>query len=171
MKLNPPIFQKNAGFGRCAYTLIEVLVASLSLGIIMATFFLGLVGGYSIINTSRQDLRATQILTQKTEFVRLCTWSQLNGLPSTFKDYYYSLGATNSSTTNVVYYGTISVGSAGSVIPGSPSYINQIKLVTISLAWTNNFGLHPVGHSRQMQTLVAYYGLVNYIYGSGFVQQ
>jgi hypothetical protein len=51
------------------------------------------------------------------------------------------------------------------------SYRDQIKLVTVSLVWTNNFGGKPVPHSRQMQTLVAYYGLVNYIYGAGFKQQ
>ena len=146
------------------YTLVEVLVSTALLGMMMAIFFTGIAGGYAIIDTFRQDLRATQILTQKTEAVRLCTWDQLNSLPDSFKDYYYSLGATN-STANTVYVGTIDVGSATNV-PSSASYQNNIKLVTISIVWTNRFGSQRVVHNRQVQTLVAYYGLVNYIYGS-----
>jgi len=155
-----------------AFTLVEVLVGASILAIMMVTLFAGLATGYSIINTLRQDLRATQILTQKTEAVRLCTWTQLNSLPQSFQDYYSPFGTTNAGSTNsLTYYGTISVGSASSVIPGSPTYQSQIELVTIGLVWTNSVGSHQVAHNRQMQTLVAYHGLVNYIYGSGFVQQ
>jgi prepilin-type N-terminal cleavage/methylation domain-containing protein len=159
----------NPGFGCRGYTLMEVLVAAVVLGITMVIFFAGITGGYAIINSFRQDLRATQILTQKTEAVRLCTWSQLNSLPQSFTDYYYSLGATN-TTANTVYAGTISVGAATN-IPSTVSYYGQVELVTIGVAWTNKFGAQPVVHRRQMQTLVAYYGLVNYLYGAGFIQQ
>lgn len=151
------------------YTLVEVLVAAAVLGITMTIFFAGITSGYAIIATFRQDLRATQVLTQKTEAVRLCTWSQLNSLPQTFTAYYYSLDPTN-NTANTAYAGTISVTDATN-LPNSVSYYDKIKLVTIGVTWTNNFGGHPVVHQRQMQTLVAYYGLVNYIYGAGFIQQ
>ncbi len=150
-------------------TLVEILVAVAVLAIMMVIFFAGITGGYAIINTFRQDLRATQILTQKTEAIRLCTWSQLNSLPQSFTDYYYSLGTTN-STANTTYKGTISVGAATN-IPNTVSYYANVKLVTVSVVWTNNFGGHPVVHNRQMQTVAAYYGLVNYIYGAGFTQQ
>jgi type II secretory pathway pseudopilin PulG len=150
-------------------TLVEILVAVGVLGILMVIFFAGITGGYAIINTFRQDLRATQILTQKTEAVRLCTWAQLNGLPQSFTDYYYSLGTTN-TTANTVYKGTISV-TAATNIPNTATYYDRVKLVTVGVVWTNNFGGHPVVHNRQMQTVAAYYGLVNYIYGAGFTQQ
>jgi prepilin-type N-terminal cleavage/methylation domain-containing protein len=159
----------NFVFYRRAYTLVEVMVAGAVLGIMMVIFFAGIAGGYNIINTFRQDMRATQILTQKTEAVRLCTWSQLNSLPLSFTDYYYSLGATN-TTANTVYKGTISVGAATN-IPNSVTYYDRVKLITVGVVWTNNLGSRPVVHNRQMQTLVAYYGLVNYIYGTGFIQQ
>ena len=133
----------------------------------MAAFFAGLGFGFGVVNTERQDLRATQILTQKTEAVRLLTWDQLHSLPIKFQD--YSSGSTNSAPS-VTYYGTISVGPA-SCIPGSASYYSNINLVTVSLLWTNSVGANYIAHSRSMQTLVAYYGLVNYIYGQGFVQQ
>jgi type II secretory pathway pseudopilin PulG len=154
---------------RAAFTLVEVAVAAGLLGITMAAFFACLASGLSVVNTSRQDLRATQILTQKTEAVRLCTWEQLQSLPTSFQDYYYPTGTTNSAP-GITYYGTISVGPA-TCIPSSASYYPEINLVTISLVWTNYLGSHAIVHNRQMQTLVAYYGLVNYIYGSGFIQQ
>ena len=161
---------ENPGQSNRGATLMEVLVAIAVLGIMMVIFFAGITGGYAIINTFRQDLRATQILTQKTEAVRLCTWSQVRSLPTSFTDYYYSLGTTNSAA-NTTYAGTISVTAPSPVIPSSAGYYSRVKLVTIGVTWTNNFGNHLVVHSRQMQTVVAYYGLVNYIYGTGFVQQ
>lgn len=162
--------QTNKRRACAAFTLIEVMVGAGLLGIMMAAFFAALGSGMAIINTARQDLRATQILTQKTEAVRLCTWSQLASLPASFQDHYYSDGTTN-STPGVTYYGTISVGPATNCIPSTASYSDKIDLVTIGLVWTNYYGAHAMVHSRQTQTLVAYYGLVNYIYGSGFVQQ
>jgi len=137
------------------------------LATIMVAVFAGLTGGYAVMSTFRQDLRATQILTQKAEAVRLCTWSQLNSLPQTFTDYYYTLGTTN-TPANTVYSGTISLTQPNSL---PAAYRSQVKLVTVSLVWTNNFGGKPVPHNRQVQTLVAYYGMVNYIYGTGFKQQ
>ena len=153
-----------------AFTLVEAVLAVGLLGVALAAFFACLGSGLNILDTSRQDLRATQILAQKTEAVRLCTWSQLASLPTSFKDYYYTSSLTN-GTPGITYYGRISVGSATNCIPNSVSYQTNIDLVTINLVWTNYLGTHAIVHNRSMQTLVAYYGLVNYIYGQGFVQQ
>jgi hypothetical protein len=141
------------------------------LALIMATLFAGLAVGYGAMDTFRQNLRATQILTEKTESVRLCRFDdQL--LPLNNMSFQESYTYNNETSTNkLVYYGKITVASSSSVIPNNPSYQDKIKLVTISLVWTNNVGSRKVPHSRQMQTLVSYYGLVNYIYGSGFTQQ
>ena len=150
------------------FTLVEIMIGVGVLGLMMGAFFAGLAAGFAVVNTARQDLRATQILTQKTEAVRLCTWAQLNSLPSDFKDYYYS-GSTNDAPS-VTYYGTISVAPA-TCIPVTTSYYSNIKLITINLVWTNYLSEHSIAHSRSMQTLVSYNGLVNYIAGDGFIQQ
>lgn len=149
-----------------AFTLVEVVVGAGLLGIMMIAFFTGLASGLAVINTARQDLRATQILTQKTEAVRLCKWDQLATLPTSFQDYY-----TSQSTTNGIYYGTISVTSPNPYISSAASYYSNIDLVTINLVWTNYLGAHAIVHNRQAQTMVSYYGLVNYIAGPNFVQQ
>jgi type II secretory pathway pseudopilin PulG len=166
----------NARFGKAAkpkakagYTLVEVVLGTGVLGAMLAAFFMALGSSWAIVNTARQNLRATQILTQKTESVRLCTWLQLTNLPTSFIDYDYSSSTTN-GTPSATYYGTISVGPPINYIPNTVSYYGNIDLVTISVVWTNYYSSHPVVHNRQTQTLVAYYGLVNYIYGTNFVQ-
>jgi len=151
-------------FGQFAYTLVEVVIGVAVIAFILASVFAGFASGFGIINTSRQDLRATQILTQKMEAIRLCTWSQLAMLPQTFQEY-YSPGATNNAS-GAVYYGTISIGSATNVITGNPSYSNQIDLVTVSVVWTNFVESRQMVHNRQMQTLAAQNGIQNYIYGA-----
>ncbi|HKW28172.1 MAG TPA: hypothetical protein VJT54_02470, partial [Verrucomicrobiae bacterium] len=78
-----------------AFTLVEAVLAVGLLGVALAAFFACLGSGLNILDTARQDLRATQILAQKTEAVRLCTWSQLASLPTSFKDYYYTSSLTN----------------------------------------------------------------------------
>lgn len=161
MKVHPKIVLGNARLQVAAYTLVEVMIATLLLGIMMAIFFSGFSQGYLSLNTARQDLRATQILTQKTETVRLCTWAQLTNLPNSFVEYYTGSGT---NVVNGVYFGQISVANATN-IPNSVSYYGAIKLVTISVTWTNYISNRAVPHSRQMQTLASRDGMVNYIYG------
>jgi type II secretory pathway pseudopilin PulG len=150
-------------FGQFAYTLVEVVMGVAIIAFILASVFAGFASGFGIINTTRQDLLATQILTQNTEAIRLCTWGQLATLPHSFQQSYNVTGTTN-NTTGTIYYGTISVGAA-TMIPNTVSYYSNIDLVTISLVWTNYLHGHTVVHNRQMQTLSALNGIQNYIYG------
>jgi uncharacterized protein (TIGR02598 family) len=148
-----------------AFTLAEVMVAVAILGIMIVTVFSGFTVGWAIIHTSRDDLRATQILQQKIESIRLLTWDQLiNQCPGSFLDYYNPSGQGNTAV-GTVYHGTISIDPATSLV-GSVSYNNQVRLVTVSVSWTNLSGTKPVAHSRQMQTLSAMNGLQNYIWGN-----
>lgn len=145
-----------------AFSLVEVLVATAVLAFLMVAFFVTYTQSYFEMNTTREDLRATQILTQKTEAVRLCTWTNLSQLPVSFVDHYTDNSSTNGGVTT--YYGTISVGDATN-IPSSVSYYDDIKMVTINLVWTNYIRGRPVEHTRQVQTLSARNGMVNYLYG------
>jgi Tfp pilus assembly protein PilV len=143
-----------------AFTLMEVIVAVLVLTTISTAFYLGLSTCFSVIKTSREDIRATQIMMQKLEAVRLCTWSQLTNF--SFKEPYDPMGSTNNSS-GVYFYGTVTKGAVG--LPTAASYSNNMRLVTVSLNWTNNLGApHPF--SRQMQTYYARYGLQSYIWGA-----
>jgi hypothetical protein len=113
---------------------------------------------------SREDLRATQILMQKMEAVRLFTWSQLSNAPIAFVERYDPL-ETSSGSAGAVYSGVLAVGPA-SGIPDTLSYWSKLRLVTATVYWTNFSGGKRIVRSREMQTLVARYGLQNYIWGA-----
>src|SRR4051794_7273382 len=75
-----------------AFTFIEVLAATLVLGVVAVSIYFGLAAGDSEIKATREDLRATQIMLQKLEAIRLFTWSQVtdptNYLTSNFTEDY-----------------------------------------------------------------------------------
>ena len=156
---------QNAGGAVRAFTLVEVLVSVGLLAIMLAAIYPAFILGYASIKTTREDERATQIVTQKLESVRLCTWNELATYPATFVDYYNPLGLTN-GTQGTLYAGTMSVTPSTNVISSSVSYQSNVRLVTMGVTWTNYVNKIPIVHTRQMQTLSALNGLQNYIYGS-----
>jgi hypothetical protein len=122
----------------------------------MAGLYTGFVQGYRLLGAIREDRRATQILLQTTETLRLYTWSQLhdtNFLPQTFTT---SFDPDSSSNSGLTYTGQIAVTS----FPGSiESYSNNISLVTLSLNWRSQ----SISHQRQINTLVTSNGLYTYV--------
>jgi hypothetical protein len=146
---------------QAAFTVAEVAVAVFVLGTIGGGFCLALTSGFSMLQTTREDLRATQILMQKIEAVRLCTWSQLSNF--SFSESYDPLNGTNQAA-GAVYFGNVSIGPATS-IPNTASYAPNVCQVTVNLNWTNYSKGTAIPHTRQMQTQVARYGLQNYVWG------
>ena len=145
-----------------AFTLADVIVAVFVLGTVGGTFCIGLSSGFYVLQNTREDLRATQIMMQRVEAIRLCTWSELS--PFTFQENYDPLSGTNQAA-GAKYFGNLTLGPATSV-PNSASYAPNICQVTVNLTWTNYNLNVPVVHTRQMRTQVARYGLQNYIWGA-----
>jgi hypothetical protein len=143
----------------CAVAVVAIAATAL---------FVGFDNGFAMLRQTREDLRATQILMQKTEAIRLVAWNDLTNLPPTipFREYYTPPG-TNGVSSGTVYYGTINT-TAATNIPGSPPYLPYIHLITINLVWTNYIGSGSgstaVSHTRQMQTLSALGGMQGYIW-------
>ncbi len=146
---------------RAGYTIAEVLVAVMIVAIVAIACCGALSSGFCMVESSRQDLRATQILMQKLEAMRLCTWSQLTSF--SFREPYDPMGVTN-GTAGVMYAGNVVVSQATN-IPNTVSYFGDVRLVTVNLTWTNSDSSRPIAHRRQMQTQVARNGLQNYIWG------
>ena len=118
------------------------------------------------IEVRRENLRATQIMMQRMETIRLYTWSQLNNtnsyLKPTFVELYDPLGQTN-QTSGAIYVGQVDLSMPGTL---PPAYQTNMRAVTVSIYWTNYNGTKKIVRSRQAQTYVARYGMQNYIYGS-----
>lgn len=144
-----------------AFTLVEVIVAVLILAIIAGAFYAALSFGFTLMDATREELRATQILTQKSEAIRLCTWNQLCNF--SFSDTYDPLGGTTQGT---IYTGYVTTNTA-SAITNAAAYIPNMRMVAIDLYWTNyNSGKRIVQH-RTFRTHVARFGIQNYIWGAG----
>jgi hypothetical protein len=146
-----------------AFTIAEVLVAVCVLALAAISLYGGFATGFMLVDSTRQELRATQILTQKSEALRLCSWSALTNCPVSFSEL-YDPNSPNGSV-GVRYVGTISTNDPA-VIPNSMSYRSNMCLATITLFWTNFNGTRKVIHSRTSQTLIARYGIQNYIWGT-----
>jgi len=153
--------KKTDARSRAAYTLAEVIISVFLLATMAVSLFSALSYGFSNVQADREDLRATQILLQRTEAIRLCTWGQLQNM--TFQTTYDPSGASNGSS-GTVYYGKIETNSPVAV-PSSCGYRTNMVQVTVTVNWTNYVGARALAHSRTAQTQVARYGMQNYIWG------
>lgn len=145
-----------------AFTITEVLVAVVLFGILFASLYRGVTFGFATTQASRENLRATQILLNRMEGLRLFNWNQLvysNWIPATFTDYYYPL--TNSGqSAGITYTGTMVVTNNG-LLPNT-SYTNDMRAVTVTIQWTSA----GVSRTRTLTTYVARNGLQNYIFNN-----
>jgi prepilin-type N-terminal cleavage/methylation domain-containing protein len=149
---------------RRAFTIVEVLVAVTIMGMAIAALMVATSSGLRTIKQAREDLRATQIMAQRLETIRLLTWKQLNDTKyfntDIFTDYYDA-----DKSTGTVYYGKCELLSC----PYSVDYASSLKTVRITLTWTNgvlstNGVRFPYAHFRTNDTLVCSNGLQSYIY-------
>jgi type II secretory pathway pseudopilin PulG len=161
MNFNGTVNGKRRALG--AFSLVEVVIAVMLLGILATAIFGGFSSGLMAVQAGRENARATQILMQKMETVRLFTWSQgTNSFLATtnFTDYY----DPTAPNTGAIYQGSYSASAAPTTIPAD--YRNSMRLVTVNLYWTNYLGGSKgiKVQSRQMQTYVARYGMQSYVY-------
>src|SRR5438309_11552711 len=126
--------QTTAETGSRAFTLMEVLVAVAIISIEFVSLYLGMTQGFAIVQVARENLRATQILQEKMETIRLYTWDQItnNGfIPPTFTAAFYPAGS-QTNNQGATYQGT---GATSDVPPPlSPaSYAKDTKLVVVQV--------------------------------------
>lgn len=137
-----------------AFTLVELLFSFMLFGVSFAAMCLAIAFSISVTRTSRESARASQIMIEKMEYMRLYTWQQLtNGtsVPQTFTEY-LEPSATNRGTA---FSGRVSIAP----VPFNNNCSTNLRLVTISVNWNSK-----MPQSRQMQTFVARSGLQQYVY-------
>jgi type II secretory pathway pseudopilin PulG len=142
---------------QAAQTLAEIVVALAIVGFVFATLYAGISQSFSVVRTARENLRATQILEEKMEVIRLMTFDQVSFsfVPRTFTAL-YDASSTNSTNNSMVYTGTVTITNA----PVSEAYSNDLKMVQIDLTWSSG----NVSHTRQMTTFVSQVGMQGYLY-------
>lgn len=144
--------------GLQAFTIAEVVIAILI--VVIGTAGLMSCFGYSfkVIQKVRENQRATQIILEKAETLRLYSWDQVNSngfIPSTFTATYDGdTAASNYSGT--IYYGKVSIGN----FPYATSYQNYMRKLDLTLSWTS-LGMT---RTRSLTTFIAKDGIQNYVY-------
>jgi type II secretory pathway pseudopilin PulG len=146
-----------------AHSLPEAIIAVVVVGTMLVSLYAGFTSGFAVVRLARENLRATQIMLQHMESVRLYTWSQLQNpehhLKPTFVDYFDPLGEPSQG---VIYSGSVTLSPP---VDFPAAYSNDVRVVTVSVYWTNYNGDFEIVRGRQMQTLVARHGIQNYVLG------
>jgi len=151
-----PDFQKK--INQAGFTLAEAMVATLIVALLFTSLYSGISYGFTMINLARENLRATQILQEKMETLRLYNWDQINTagfIPTNFLAPYWD---TNSGITSPGFYYTGSVSIANA--PITESYSNDLRMVKVEVRWVSS----SVPRVREMETFVSKNGLQNYVY-------
>ena len=143
------------------FTLTETLVAVLIAGVMLPTLFTGLANAFSTVQATRENLRATQIMVQRMEAVRLASYKTLQDpafYPTNYTEYYCPSGPTSGKGT--VY--TLQYNWTNGLSSLPPSYRSNMMLVTVTASWKSG----NVQRTCSMQSYVARYGIQRYISGN-----
>jgi hypothetical protein len=123
----------------------------------LPTLFTGLANAFSTVQATRENLRATQILVQRMEAVRLASYKTLQdpgAYPTNSTEYYCPSQTSGKGTAYTLQYNW---APGPSSLP--PSYRTNMLLVTVTASWkTGN-----LQHTRSMQSYVARYGIQRYV--------
>ena len=143
-----------------AFSVVEVMVSVAVLGILFVSLYTGISTGFGSVQLARENLRATQILQERMETIRLYNWDQITTdgfIPLTFSEPFYTSNTnSNSAADDMIYTGRVDI----SPTVMNEAYSTNMRLVKVTLNWTSG----RVPRTREASTFVARYGLQNYIY-------
>ena len=145
-----------------AFFLLEATIGMALLGLIFMAMYTGLVSTTFSVQLSRENLRATQIMAEKLDTLRLYGWKQvvenpyyMQG-PFTVPVYSDDPSKPGNDATARMFEGEIVVEDA----PLTEPYAADLRLVTVRLRWAT--GKMP--RTRTMSTLISKQGLYRYVY-------
>lgn len=146
-------------------TFIDVLMATA----VITIMCLGVVGsltyGFYTMQMARENQRATQVMLEKVETLRLYNWDQINSngfIPTNWTDVYDPQAA--SGWQGVSYNGQLTISPFTNATSGSvstpPTYSTNLRQITLTVTWkTRN-----INRTRSLVTYVARDGMQNYVY-------
>ena len=142
-----------------AFTLVETAVATLLAAVMLPAIYASTAAGFALVQVTRENMRATQIILQRMEGIRLSSYKLIQdptSYPTNSTDYFCTNGKTNGAAYNISYNwqpGPVSL---------PPSYRSNVVLVTVNASWTSG----KVQRNRSMQSYVARYGIQRYVSGN-----
>lgn len=140
-------------------TLPETMIATGILALSIAGILGAIFSGFLIVERVRENQRATQIILEKVETIRLYSWPQINSsgfIPTSFTATYNPLAGTNSQ--GITYKGTFSIAPFPHT---SADYSDKMRQVTVTLSWVSK---QNTPRTRSFVTYIAEDGIQNYVY-------
>ena len=142
------------------FSIAEAVVGMGVVGIVCVALYSGLNGGIGTVRMNRENERATQIMTEKLDTIRLYAWDKVTTagyIPTTFTKPFNAVPpGTFNASPGTIYTGSVDITTIELPIAYKPN----VRQVTVTLNWTSG----SVARQRSMTTLVAKNGMQNYIY-------
>ena len=154
---------RKASFG---FTLVETMVATMVAAIMLSAHFLAFASGFAMVTVTREDLRASQIMLQRMEAIRLSGFSQLTDttkFPTNATEYYDEKHKTNGNggaAYTVSYSTKPGYQLVDTTMP--TTYRTNLMEVTVGVSWKSG----TTTRSRSMRTYVSRYGVESYVAGA-----
>src|SRR5215470_4112158 len=123
---------------KAAFTLVETMIATTVGAVMLSALYACFAYGFAEVRTSREDMRATQIMIKRLERIRLCTFDQVTDTSLNPQSYTESYDPRDQGTGgggvayNVTF--TPSVPASGTV---PDAYRTNMLLVTMGVTWTS----------------------------------
>lgn len=162
-----PTRSVNSTRAQSAFTIVEVCISVAVLAVMMVALYGGMSSSFALTKSARENLRATQIMLERVEGLRLYNWNQLvysNMIPTAFTNYYYPLAAPGESK-GIMYRGSLEISPA-SLNPAA-TYGGNMRAIKVTIYWTNYYGkglTKKLVRSRSMTTYTARDGIQNYVF-------
>lgn len=140
-----------------AFSLMEVTMGMGVVGVVTGALLTGISSGFFTMQMARENQRATQIMLEKVETIRLYNWDQINTpgfIPTAFTSAYDPQAANG--VQGLSYTGTMTISDA----PIASSYSPDMKQVRVQVAWKTG----SIQRQREFTTYIARNGLQSYIY-------
>jgi hypothetical protein len=137
---------------------VEVTIGMAVVGIVFVALYSGLTSGIASVSMARENARATQIMAEKLDSIRLYSWDKITelGFTSTAFTAPFIPSASSDTPSELKYSGRVTLGTA----PVDNAYKTNMRQLTVSLSWETG----SVKRQRSMTTLIAKDGMQNYIY-------
>jgi type II secretory pathway pseudopilin PulG len=160
MKPSKPMCERPPSRNWAAFTLVEVMLGVGVMGIMSVALYAGFTFAFAEIRLAQENVRATQILEERMEVVRLLNWDQVANLPgyipSTFTAPFYADNPTNPPSDSFNYTGTVLVTNA----PVTETYSSDLRMIQIQVRWPSGKFIRQ----RQMTTFISQYGVQKFVY-------
>ncbi len=161
MSIGRPAILKSSR-GQTAFTIAEVVMGVALVGIVFVSLLAGMSSGFAVTQVARENLRATQIMLERMEGLRLYNWNQLvysNMIPANFTNYYYPLAGPGESK-GITYTGTMVITNAN--MNPVATYGSRMRAVVVTINWTSG----NAQRTRTMTTYAAQNGIQNYVFSN-----